>query len=134
MDSISYNKFQMAVSVQSFMDTNTLNWSPIPIIAGIKTDIDEHVLGIRINVKASGISSKGIALDKDEIHNSISLKTAILAGTLFSYASKTGNNDLKINSKITKSDVLNLRDIEIPERITLLTLRQHTLAHWPIME
>ena len=120
MDSISYNKFQMVVSVQSFMDINTVTWSPIPIITGIKTEIDDHVLGIRKNLKESGKSTKGITLDKGELQNNISIKSSILAGALFSYAVKTGNNNLKINSKLTKSAEINLRDIEIPERITLL--------------
>lgn len=121
MDAHEYNQFQMVTSVQSFMDTNTVTWFPIAIISGIKTEIDDHVLGIRKNLKESGKSTKGITLDKDELHNNISIKSSILAGALFSYAAKTSNNDLKINSKLTKSDVINLRDIEIPERITLLT-------------
>ncbi len=41
--------------------------------------------------------------------------------SICSYGVKTGNNNLKINSKLTKYTVENFRDIEIPERITILT-------------
>jgi hypothetical protein len=111
----------MVISVQRYMDVNTDKWVSIPAIGDIKVGIDEHILQIRPKLKAGGKSSKGVTKDKTELHAILAIKTGILSGAIVSFATKSNNNDLKINGKLTKAVVKNLRDIEVPERITIVT-------------
>ena len=121
MEKETMNKYQMAHSSQAYLDTNNATWSTIPIINTFKTELDDQLLGITEKLKATGVSSKGITISKNDLKKQISIKTAVLSGTLSAYASVSEDHNLLSNGSFAKSDVISMRDIELPERLTNLT-------------
>ncbi len=67
------------------------------------------------------MSSKGITIGKNDLKEQISIKTAVLSGALSARASVSENPDLLNNGSFAKSDVISMRDIELPGRLTGLT-------------
>ena len=121
MERETMNKYQMARSSQNYLDTNNATWSAIPIINTFKTDLDDQLLGVAEQLKATGVSTKGITISKNELKKQISIKTAVLSGALCARASVSENPDLLSNGSFAKTDVISMRDIELPGRLTGLT-------------
>ena len=120
MESKTLNRYQMVLSSQNYLDTNNATWSTIPIINTFKTKLDDLILGIKEQMKATGETTKGLTLSKNELKEQISIKTAILSGALSAYASVSENQDLLKNGDFSKSDIMDIRDAELPERVTFL--------------
>ena len=121
METEIMNKYQMARSSQNYLDTNNATWSAIPIMNTFKTELDDQLLGVSEKMKATGVSSKGITISKNDLKEQISIKTAVLSGALSAYASVSENQYLLSNGSFVKSDVISMRDIELPGRLTSLT-------------
>ena len=121
MEKETMNKYQMARSTQNYLDTNNATWSAIPIINTFKTELDDQLLGVSEQLKATGVSTKGITISKNDLKKQISIKTALLSGALSARASVSENPDLLSNGSFAKTDVISMRDIELPGRLTGLT-------------
>ena len=80
MEKETMNKYQMARSTQNYLDTNNATWSAIPIINTFKTELDDQLLGVSEQLKATGVSTKGITISKNDLKKQISIKTAVLSG------------------------------------------------------
>lgn len=115
------NKYQMGRSTQNYLDTNNVTWSSIPIINSFKIELDDQLLGVGEQLKATGVSSKGITIGKNGLKKQISNKAAVLSGALSAYASVSMDQNLLSNGSFDKSDVILMRDIELPGRLTSLT-------------
>ena len=101
-----------------------------------KINLDDLILGIREELKTTGKSSKGITIGQNDLKEQISIKTAVLSGALSAYASVSENQNLLSNGSLVKSDVKNMRDVELPERVTnltdLLTSHQKALVDYGV--
>jgi len=130
MDSRTLNRYQMVLSVQNFLDTNNATWSAIPIMNTFKGNMDDLILGTKEELKSTGKTSKGITIGKNDLKEQISIKTSILSGALSAHASVTGNQNLLSNGSFAKSDIMSMRDVELPERLIYLTdlLTKHLKA------
>lgn len=138
METRTINRYQMVLSAQNYLDSNNATWSAIPIMNTFKAKLDDFILGIKEEMKASGESSKGITISKNDVKEQISIKTAVLSGALSAYASVSENHDLLNNGYFSKSDIMSTRDAELPERVTnlsdLLSLHLSALADYGVTE
>ena len=121
METRTMNRYQMVLSARNYLDTSNATWSAIPIMNTLKAKLDDLILGIGEELKATGQSSKGITIGKNDLKEQISIKTAVLSGSLSAYAAISENPNLLINGSFLKSDIKNMRDVELPERVTNLT-------------
>ncbi len=119
LDNRQTNRFQMMLSVQSFMDTNQSTWSAIPIVNTFKATLDDQVLGIKEQLQASGTDTRGMTANKNQLKEQIADKTAGLSGALASYAAVNHANDVISNGYLTKTEVAAMRDVNLPERISV---------------
>ncbi len=121
MDTRAINRYQMVLSAQNYLNANNAAWSAIPIMNTFKAKLDDMVLGMKEQMKATGETSKGITIGKNDLKEQISIKTAVLSGALSAYASVSENHDLLSNGHFAKSNILKIRDAELPGRVTNLT-------------
>lgn len=121
MQSRDLNRFKMVISVRRYLETKKDELSAIPVIPGFNESLNEYIQGIRKNLGAAGKTTKGITISKNELRKQISNEVVILSGALSAYASNTKNNKLLGNGSIKKSDMVHLRDIEVPVRVEYLT-------------
>ncbi|PIB35794.1 hypothetical protein BFP72_10505 [Reichenbachiella sp. 5M10] len=130
MEANTLNRYQMALSTQNYLDTHNGTWSAIPIINTFKASLDELIQGMKEQLKRVGESTKGYTEDKNVLKEQISNKVAVLSGALSAYAMVSDDHDLHQNAYLTKSDVLKLRDTELPERLSHLAdlLTEHLTA------
>lgn len=134
MDSRTLNRYQMVLSVQNFLDTSNATWSAIPIMNTFKGNMDDLILGTKEELKSTGKTSKGITIGKNDLKEQISIKTSILSGVLSAHASVTENQNLLSNGSFAKSDIMSMRDVELPERLTTLpTCSLSTSRPWLTM-
>ena len=70
----------MVLSAQNYLDTNNATWSAIPIMNTFKAKLDELILGTKEELKATGKTSKGITIGKNDLKEQISIKSAVLSG------------------------------------------------------
>ncbi len=138
MDARSYKQFRMVVSVQKFMDGKTPNWTPIPIISTIKNQVDGHILGIKEKKEDSDETSEGLTISKSDLKEFIALKVQCLSGTMKAYTSMNGNKKLLKNISFGKSEITNMRELDLPDRMGkfIKTLMKHldALADYGVTE
>ncbi|MCV9386082.1 hypothetical protein [Reichenbachiella ulvae] len=138
MEQNTLNSYQMALSTQSFLDTNSETWSVIPIINIFKKRLDELIQAMKVQLKKAGETTKGLTENKNLLKQQIATKVSVLSGSLSAYAMVSGNQDLHENAYLTKSDTVKMRDSEMPERlgflIDLLTEHLPALADYGVTE
>lgn len=138
MDDRSHKHYRMAVSVQKYMDDKTPIWTPIPIIPTIKTQIDGHIIGIQDNLEATGESSVGLTISKNDLREHIAIKAKNLSGAVKAFASRTGNKKLLKNCSFGKKEINNMKELDLPERMRhftkLLTKHLAELADYGVTE
>jgi hypothetical protein len=83
---------------------------------GFKTALEEFgtiVLDIGSHAQLAGAVITGIAVDKGASANTLCALAAKIAGLIYAYAAKTGNNTLKAAVNFSKSDLRALKDAEL---------------------
>ena len=127
LDNRQTNRFQMMLSVQSFMDNHQPIWSSIPIISSFKSSLDDQILGIKEQLQASGTDTRGMTTNKNQLKEQIADKTAALSGALAAYAAVTNANG--VMGYLTKTQVASMRDVNLPEEISrFITVVKQSLA------
>lgn len=115
IESRQTNRFQMLLATQSYLDDNQTLWSAIPIVNTFKTELDGLIQDIREQLQSTGVDTSGMTSTKNQLKEQIAEKTAVLSGALAAYAAVSGNEDLLSNGYLTKTEVLRLRDVTLPE-------------------
>ncbi|MGL1885083.1 MAG: hypothetical protein OCD76_01115 [Reichenbachiella sp.] len=138
MESIYLNRYQMLVSTQNYLDSNNNTWSAIPIMNTFKSLLDELIQATKEQLTTSGNTTKGLTMDKSVLKEQISIKVSVLSGALSAFAMVTDNQELNQNAYLTKTEVLRLRDIELPDRLggllALLSTHLPALADYGVTE
>ncbi|WP_109833242.1 hypothetical protein [Reichenbachiella versicolor] len=138
MKNESLNRYQMILSTQSYLDSNSASWSAIPIINTMKTGLDDTILGIKEQLKSTGQRTEGLTISKNELKEQIAIKVSILSGALSAYASVSENQELLKDGSVTKSDIVSIRDAVFPEQVSsvsdLVSAHLAELADYGITE
>lgn len=138
LDTRQTNRFQMMLAVKNFMDSHQTTWSTIPIIGTFKTTLDAVIQEVKEHLQATGTDTSGMTSDKNQLKAQIAEKTAVLSGALAAYAAVNGQDDLRTNGYLTKSQIMMMRDVNMPEAISnfvaLVTNQLTNLADYGITE
>lgn len=132
------NRFQMMLSVQSYMNQQNAVWSAIPIISAFKTELDDLVQGVKEQLQDAGTDTSGMTANKNDMKAEIAQKTAVLSGALAAYCAVNGKDDLLSNGYLTQSDVVGSRDVNLPEIVSsfvnLITPEVANLADYGVTQ
>ncbi len=112
MNKIHNNQFKMFLSTQNQLNQNASIWSPMQRIVACKTEADELIGLIQSKAEQSNLKTS-VTQQKEELKNTIALKTSSLSGLIQVYASDTGNTDLINNIKISASEVTQTKDANL---------------------
>lgn len=131
-------RYQMLLSVQSFLNQHQAVWSGVPILAQVKTSLDDLVLGVHENLKTAGKDVKGLTTQKNQLKEHLAEKTAVLSGALAAYAALSNQPNLEAQATIHKSDIARAKDAELPPKIQdfieLLLANMEHMADYGITE
>lgn len=107
----------MCLATQGYLNENQSIWSAIPICTPLKTQLDESIGGVRVQLRDAALSSKALTEKKEALKLLIASRTGVLAGALAAYAAVSNQRELLGNGYLKKSDVSLLRDAELPDRV-----------------
>ena len=116
------------LATQAYLDEQTSVWSAIPKITSYKNNLDELIA--RIGEKSEEVhQGTGVGKRKEALKTGIAVKLSSVSGILQSFALDTGNNDLALKVKLSKSDILKLKDTELESNVkSVLGEAQNHLA------
>jgi GTPase SAR1 family protein len=114
------NKFTMYKAVTDLLDANTAKTASMTAFAtalnGFK-DIIENISGKNI-LKGSAASGKTTL--KNQLQNNLIESTVPIAAALFALGSATNDPRIQALGNVKKSDLQNLRDTELTDKVTLI--------------
>jgi hypothetical protein len=90
----------------AIVDTNTGFKTGVTDFGGVVSQIDSGAQLVSPNLT-------GIAIDKNVSKKDLSREAATMAGRIYAFASKNGNNTLKQQADLAESDFLRLKDAEL---------------------
>jgi hypothetical protein len=102
------------------LDDYTEAWSPIPIMAPVKNQLDELLQRIQETDNTSQLSSTQITRKKEKLLSSLTKKIIIISGILKAYYTLEGDEAATENFHITKSDLVRAREADVEAKVTPL--------------
>ncbi len=112
MNKIQSNQFRMFLSTQSFLDTYAPAWNGIPRLVNFKNMLDEIIARIHSKSETTKLDV-GVTQQKEQLKETIASKASMLSGILQVIATEQNNADMAIAVKMTKSDILKLRESDV---------------------
>ncbi|MGQ1947629.1 hypothetical protein ACT3CD_11085 [Geofilum sp. OHC36d9] len=122
MNKTQTNQFRMFLSTQSFLDSNASTWSSIPRIVTYKNGFDEIISRIQSKNESSHLNV-GVTQQKGQLKETIAAKTSMLSGILQIIASEQGDEDLVNAVKITRSEIIKLRESDLSATVKNITVK-----------
>ena len=116
------NQFRMFLSTQSFLDTNASVWNGIPRLVNYKNMFDEIISRIHAKTETTKLDV-GVTQKKDLLKENIASKTSMLSGILQIIATEANDMDLVKAIKMTKSDLLKLKESDVDSTVKNITTK-----------
>ncbi len=104
------NRKEMHEDVFTYLNTNVQKWNSIPIIATIKNELSEIILGIDSKLKEQMDARVFLGQNKAQLKRIIAEKADILNEQVETYASIAGNLALEARMMASMSDLINLKN------------------------
>jgi hypothetical protein len=105
--------WRMFLNTQETLNAHTEKWTGIPVIVGAKTEFDELIQRIFGANDRALSQSKAITAEKAAALETVVQKAETLSGKLQAYAAVTGNVELAIRVKITRSDIIREKETNV---------------------
>lgn len=112
--------YNMYLQTQRYLDMHTDKWTGVPAIVRHKNSLDANILSIKNKDGEQSGETKGITISKGELKDMVALKTAIVSGALYAYASDSGNTELQELSNYSTSKLIKLGDLEFAQKAEML--------------
>jgi len=122
MNKSQSNQFRMFLSTQSFLDTNAAVWNGIPRLVNYKNMYDEIISRIHSKSETTKLDVS-VTQKKEQLKETIASKTSMLSGILQIIATEENDMDLVKAIKVTKSDLLKLKESDIDSTVKNITTK-----------
>jgi len=106
------NHFKMFVATQSLLDNNSPVWQGIPRAVNYKNEMDELISRISEKAQQSNLNVT-VTHQKEDLKEIIASKVSALSSVLQVIALEKQNKDLANFVKLSKSDVIRMRETDI---------------------
>ena len=110
----------MQGQVKKYLDDHTEKWNTIPAIVRMKNELDENLQAIKEKLKLTGEKTQPTTETKKSLKETVSLKAAILAGSVAAYAAEAGNNTLASIADWSENGLFKLGDQEFSTPVDTL--------------
>jgi hypothetical protein len=109
----------MFIGTQEFLDNETTTWSAIKRIVSYKNDLDEIITRITSKSDEAG-SLFGIGERKETLKAQIAVKGSSLSGAIQAFAYDSGDTDLAVKVKASKSEIHKMNEEDLGTYIHML--------------
>jgi hypothetical protein len=138
MNQKQMNRAEMLATTRAYLDANTLVWSPIPIISGMKNELDTIIQKITEHQEAQEAAQIFLGKNKTALKRAAAEKADILNDILAAYATVEDNATLEQKANKSYSDLYKLKNQDfktvIGETILLLEENLTSMADYGITE
>jgi hypothetical protein len=117
------NRLSMLKTVQTVCDEYETEISGIPALASAYMQYKAKLAEIDTAVQNQITDIHGVTQDKKALRNSLAIAAEVIASALTSFASVTGNNELKTSVKFSSAKLLNMRDDIMIETCSLINIK-----------
>ena len=114
------NKRTMYKAVTDLLDANTAKTAVIPAFAAALTNFKGLVDGISEKNQLKGSATSGKTALKTQLANDLIAATVPIASALFALGSTSDDPRLKELGDVRKSDLQNLRDTELTDKVEII--------------
>ncbi|PWD98261.1 hypothetical protein [Marinilabilia rubra] len=112
--------FRMFDNSSDVLDDYTEAWSPIPIMAPVKNQLDELRQRIQETDNTSQLSSSRITEKKNKLLSNLAKKVAILSGILKAFYALEGEETSTDKYDVSKTDLIKARERDVEAIVTPL--------------
>ena len=107
------NKFAMYGTVHTFLDDKSAIYADNEEFNLHRISLKQNIADIRLKDDAGKKATKGRSKDKEVNRDSVTAQALAVAGALYAFAKKTGDQPLIASADLTKSKLDKLRDSEL---------------------
>ena len=124
------DQYNMQQQVKKYLDSHSDKWSMIPAILRYKNELDENLQAIREKEAGNSESSQPITASKNELKETVALKTAVLAGAIAAYAAEKEDKALARVAEVSNSSLYKLSEaaFSAPVKAIIDAAKEHLKA------
>ncbi len=109
-------RFSMFTVVDTVFDANAATVATVAALATAHSNLKAKIAALSSTAEEQQMVTNGITPDKNFTRDTLRNNTVTIAGLLYAYATSVNDIILQARSKITYSDLKNLKDDELVER------------------
>ncbi|MBK8549847.1 MAG: hypothetical protein IPL53_01825 [Ignavibacteria bacterium] len=107
------NKFAMYGTVHTYIEDKSAVYADNEEFNSHRTSLKNTIAEIRLSDDAGKKATKGKSIEKEVTRNSVSTQALAIAGAIYAFAKKSGDQSLISTMHLTKSKLDKLRDTEL---------------------